>query len=454
MKRPIRAAYALLAVAYAFAVHAETLPTTLLRTRCADPWLFRHDGKFYLTQTGSSRVHVYAADTLAGLSAADCAPSVAYDSAADPTVKALGYAGVNGTWSPEIHHYSDAEFPGHAGWYMFLALRDAAPGDSRHVKSVVLKSLSGDPAGPYGHPVTGARFASQPVLDADGRPYADWAVGQSSLVIREGAWKGVYALYVTEKGRGTRDFYQEIRIARLKPPWQLATASGIVTVPTQFWETVGASRTGYRDPAKRRATPFFPRVVEGATAVYGDRGDVYLIYSGSGYWTNYGLGQLTWTGADPLKTSSWTKFEFNPVFTVADARGKHLPGLDLQGPGHASFFRDDAGARFLVYHAFPYNASKVGRVVDGERLAPGAKGRRRHAYVEPYRIDYGEWNGTGWGVFHIGLKDDTHPAASSSTLSYSVRTEDRGQKMKDKGSRTKDKGQRTEDKSLALKQGT
>ncbi|MBR1587880.1 MAG: hypothetical protein IJ658_06105 [Kiritimatiellae bacterium] len=431
MKSVISLACAILAGCCAAAARAETLSSALLRKGCADPWLFRHEGRFYLAQTGSTKVLVYSSETLSGLSAARGTTSVAYDSAADPTVKELGFAGVNGTWSPEIHRYSDAEFPGHAGWYMFLALRDSAAGDSRHVKSVVLKALSDDPAGPYGHPATGEKFASQPVLGTDGRPYAAWAVGHSSLVIREGPWKGVYALYVTEKGRGTRDFYQEIRIARLKTPWQLATASGIVTVPTQFWETVGASRTGYRDPERRKAAPYFPRVVEGATAVYGDKGDVYLIYSGSGFWTNYGLGQLTWTGEDPLKTSSWTKFEFNPIFTIADKRGKHLPGLDLQGPGHASFFRDDAGARFLVYHAYPYNASKAEKVVDGERLAPGAKGRRRNAYVEPYRIDYGEWNGAGWGVFHIGLKGNAHPAASSSKISYSARTEDKGQKTGD-----------------------
>ena len=422
MKRAFHFAVASIAFLCAFAAETETLPSTLLRKGCADPWLFRHDGRFYLTQTGSTKVLVRTAETLAGLSATDRAPSVAYDSAADPTVKALGYAGVSGTWSPEIHRYTDADFPGHAGWYMFLAIRDSAAGDSRHVKSVVLKSLTGAPAGPYGHPVTGEKFASQPVLGTDGKPYAQWAVGQSSLTIRSGQWKGVYAMYVTETGRGTRDFYQEIRIARLKTPWQLATASSIVTVPTQFWETVGASRTGYKDPATRKSTPFFPRVVEGATAVYGDRGDVYIIYSGSGYWTNYGLGQITWTGDDPLKTSSWTKFEFNPLFTVADKRGKHLPGIDMQGLGHASFFRDDAGKRLLVYHAFPYNASKAEKVVDGERLAPGAKGTRRHAYGEPYRIDYGEWNGTGWGVFHIGLKDNTPPAPSGTRITYASGT--------------------------------
>ena len=160
----------LLAAASTFAAQAETLSSTLLRKGCADPWLFRHDGKFYLTQTGTAKVRVLEADTISGLAATDCAQSIAYDSASDPMVKQLGYAGVSGTWSPEIHHYTDADFPGHEGWYMFLALRDAATGDARHVKSVVLKSLSGKPTGPYGNPVTGEKFSSQLVLDKNGRP--------------------------------------------------------------------------------------------------------------------------------------------------------------------------------------------------------------------------------------------------------------------------------------------
>jgi hypothetical protein len=116
-------------------------------------------------------VRVLESNTLAGLAAAGCAQSIAYDSAFDPTVKALGYNGVSGTWSPEIHCFTDADFPGHAGWYMFLALRDSAPGDARHVKSVVLKSLSGEPTGPFGHPFTGEKFASQLVLDKDTNTY-------------------------------------------------------------------------------------------------------------------------------------------------------------------------------------------------------------------------------------------------------------------------------------------
>ena len=371
----------------------------LLRKACADPWLFRHEGKFYLTQTGSSKVLVEESGTLSGLSSPKCTKHLAYDAKVDPMLATLGYKGVNGVWSPEIHHFSDDDFPGHAGWYMFTALRDSETGDSRHVKSIVLKSLSGKPEGPYGHPVTGEKNASHLVLDKNGVPYPGWLVGQTVLRIREGEWKGLYSLFVSETGRGTADFHQEIRIARLKTPWQMASDTGIVTVPTQPWESIGSGPI--TDPVKRLKTPYYPRVVEGATAVYGDRGDVYLVYSGSGFWTNYGLGQLTWTGGDPIKTSSWVKFAGNPVFGVADGRGRHLPGVDKQGAGHASFFLDEAGRRCMVYHAYPYNASNSEKKVDGVALAPRQKAKFRNAYVAPYVIDYTKSNGVSNGVFRV-----------------------------------------------------
>ena len=54
MQRLLPVACAFLLGACAYADKVETLDTTLLRKSCADPWLFRHDGKFYLTQTGTA----------------------------------------------------------------------------------------------------------------------------------------------------------------------------------------------------------------------------------------------------------------------------------------------------------------------------------------------------------------------------------------------------------------
>ena len=83
MQRLIPVACAFLLVACAFADKVETLDATLLRKSCADPWLFRHEGRFYLTQTGTAKVRVLESDTLAGLAATDfggkgCAECLAF----------------------------------------------------------------------------------------------------------------------------------------------------------------------------------------------------------------------------------------------------------------------------------------------------------------------------------------------------------------------------------------
>ncbi|MBQ4599649.1 MAG: family 43 glycosylhydrolase [Clostridia bacterium] len=367
---------------------AETLSGTLVRSGTADPWLFTDGEKYYLTQTGTSRIAVFASDTLDGLKTPTIDENIAYTSyydgvVYDPTVIELfgEDAAINGTWSPEIHYISEEDFGAeYAGWYMFVALRKNT-GDSSVVRMVVLKSTTDSPNGPYGHPISGTANCSQPLLQEDGSIYDVWGCGQSILRIAEGPYKGIYATWVAEEGRGNSDndgtFHQKLMIAKLSNPFTLASDPAIITTPTQDWEYAGASST-------------YPRVVEGGTAVYGTNGEVFLTYSGSGYWSDYGLGQLTWTGGDPLLTSSWVKLPdtasedgalTNPIFTATTAD-------DLRGAGHASFITDKDGNGFFCYHAYPY--------------ADGTKASARSAYIESYYIDYTAWNGTSYGVIRLG----------------------------------------------------
>ena len=156
----------------------------------------------------------------------------------------------------------------------------------------------------------------------------------------------------------------------MESPWQRSGTVGTVTTPTQAWEFVGSEDGTH------------PAVVEGATPVYGKNGEIFLTYSGSGYWTDYGIGQLTWNGGDPLSESSWVKYAGNPIFTAITAR-------NLRGAGHASFLTDTEGNGFFCYHAYTYSA------ISG-------KGSSRNAYLEPYSIDYTAENGVGKGVLRLG----------------------------------------------------
>lgn len=370
------------ALLLALAVSAETLNGTKVRSGVADPQLFTDGEHYYLAKTGNTRIAVYTADSISGLASASDEESIAYTAyydgiVYDPTVETLFGEGatVNGTWSPEIHYFSEEDFgEEHAGWYMFVGLRMTPEANSQYtsefVRLVVLKALTDDPAGPYGHPVTGVQDFSQPLLDKNGNIYDEWACGQTVLRIPEGEYAGIYTLWVDEVGRGTSDFYQRIRISKMSNPWTLSGTPGTVTRPTQDWEYVGS------EDGKHAA------VVEGATPVYGKNGEIFLTYSGSGYWTNYGIGQLTWNGGNPLNMSSWVKYAGNPIFTATTAR-------DLRGAGHASFLTDTEGNGFFCYHAYTYS------VLNG-------KGSSRAAYIEPYSIDYSANNGVGKGLIKLG----------------------------------------------------
>ena len=390
-------------VLFTFVAGADTFNGTMVRSNNADPNLFFHDGYYYLTQTGTSRIAVFKSKTLEGLDSLTLSSNISYTAylngtVYDPAVTELFGSGatINGTWSPEIHYFSEEQFPGNSGWYMFLGLRKNT-GDSSMVRMVVLKSTTGSPKGPYGHPTKGTKNYSQPLLDKNGNIWNEWGCGQTILTIPEGPYKGTYTMWVAEEGRGSAyggkygDFYQKIMIAKMKSPWQLASAPGIVTTPTQSWEYAGASTT-------------HPRVVEGATPVYGKNGEIFITYSGSGYWSDYGLGQLTWNGGDPLKTSSWVKLPVangNPIFSAVKAK-------NLRGAGHASFLTDTDGNGFICYHAYAYDPET------------GTKASSRDAYIEPYYIDYTKWNGVSYGVIKIGLNKNGIPADTASTVNFAT----------------------------------
>lgn len=362
-----------------------TLNGTLLRTGSADPCIVCYNGLFYLTTTGSANLFMAVDSDLSRLttSAHPTTSGIFYRSASDPTVKDLFGEGatISGTWSPEIHYFSEEDCPGNAGWYLVFALRKdnsgGSEGGSAYVRPVVMKSLGRSPSGPYGHPVSGTEGVSQRFLDAEGNPFTDWAIGVSFLRIPSGRYKGIYATWVDEVGRGEGygKFYQRLRIAKLSKPWQIASAAATITTPTQAWEKKGASAT-------------LPMVVEGGTAVYGKNGEIFLTYCGSGYWSDYGQGQLTLARegddyADPLKESSWIKYAGNPVFSSATSS-------DLRGAGHVFFFNDPVGNSYVCYHAYPYSN--------------GVKQSLRNVYMEPFAIDYDAREETApQGVLRFGL---------------------------------------------------
>lgn len=375
---------------------------TLIRTSAADPCMIYEDGKFYLTMTGTSNIAMICDSSLDRLTTAihPITPALyVYQSSKDPNVQAMfgQDAEINGTWSPELHYFSNDDFSGMNGWYMFLSLRKKSD-DSSQLRMVVLKSLSGTPAGPFGDPVDGTPNKSRQVLAASGSGIGHWSCGQTVLRIPSGKYAGIYAMWIEEEGRGEGygNFYQKIMISKMSSPWSFTGETGIMTTPTQVWEKDGASDV-------------LPMVVEGPAAIYGEHGEIFIAYCGSGYWSLYGLGQLTLLRegddyANPLETASWIKHAWKPP--VFSSRHSDF----LTGAGHGFFLKDEKGNGFFVYHAYP--------VVDG------VKASARNAYMEPYYIDYGTTSASApYGLLTLGINGDRDTAPVNSSFTFYIKGE-------------------------------
>lgn len=313
--------------------------TNPIRSNGADPWLFFYEGNYYYIATGSTRLALYKAANIGDLKYA--AQKIIYE-------PADGQMWSKNLWSPEIHYFSSEDFgEEYAGWYCFIACDD---GENINHRMYVIKCLTDDLQGPWGHPVTGeinvpikVTSPSNPTLTN-----STWAAGQSIIRINN----QLYTLWVGEVGRGTSNFYQTINIARLSNPWTITGTHSVICTPEYSWEMGGAAYNATTGAS-------YPKVVEGGTAVYGSGGSIYIVYSGSGYWTTeYKLGQLKYLGGDPMSKSSWQKLS-TPIFAKSES---------INGCGHASYVTDTSSNTWICYHAYIGTDTSSGR----------------SAFVEPY----------------------------------------------------------------------
>ncbi len=312
-----------------------------------DPWLTYWEGYYYYTATmGPQRLLVWKAPNLTDLHRT--VPKTVYVPGPECDFKGL--------WSPEIHYFSAGDFGEEfEGWYLYLAgNRKNAEGNAMPVM-FVMKSLDGKPDGQYGHPLTGEpnKYISIDTC-ADIDFTRIWAVGQTIARI-DGK---VYSLFVTESGRQTKDFVQHINIAEMSNPYTFGTPHIIIS-PTHEYEYHGHTYSAEKDK-------WWPKVVEGSTAIYCD-GKVYIAFSGSGYWTtHYCLAQIRYLGGDPLDINNYKKDD--KPFLVREDK---LHERSVNGCGHASYIRDFDGGRWCCYHAYIGVDTKSGR----------------YSFLEPFGVD-------------------------------------------------------------------
>ncbi len=257
-----------------------------------DPWVIQWQGSYLLARSSGNSVWIDKANELPDVHASDPAST---------SVRAWQAPG--GTnysqqiWAPELHQIDGK-------WYVYVAASDGNNATHRmHV-------LERDDPNPMG------RFTYKGELATAG-----WAIDGTVL-----QWQG--QLYFIWSGwPGSTDGQQYLYIAPMSDPLTISGSRSIISTPQYAWEKFGMP------------------INEGPEILIHD-GQLRIIYSASGYWTQeYSLGQLTYDGSGSvLSAANWVKSP-TPVFQKTAA---------VVGVGHASFVKSPDGTQdWIVYHSHP-----------------------------------------------------------------------------------------------------
>ncbi len=270
----------------AAAAPAQTVRNPL-REGVADPWLFFHQGSYYLTYTSVDRIVLVKARSVAELSTA---PSTTIWQ--DPTPDRCC-----AIWAPEVH-FLNGKF------YVYYTAQDSSSDLSKH-RMYVLESKGSDPMGPYAFK---AKLATQ----------NDFSIDGTVLTTPDGSLFHVWSGHLNGGP-------QSLFIERMRNPWTLVGRPVLLSEPTYDWEKHGL-------------------VNEGPTALRrGNR--TFLFFSGSSCSTpDYALGTLELKGRNPMIKSAWKK-STTPVFQRNDANWVFGPGHN------SFFTSPDGSEVWNAYHA-------------------------------------------------------------------------------------------------------
>ena len=257
-----------------------------------DPWITQKDSFYYYTHTFGDRIGLIKTRYVSELS--------------NGTFKTVWTPPSSGAysrhlWAPELHSINDK-------WYIYFAADDG--NDANH-RLFVLENTSPDP-------MLGNWEFKGKIADTEDK----WAIDGSVFSHNN----QMYFIWSGWKGNNSPG-EQEIYISRMSNPWTLEGTRVMISQPDYSWEKNGL-------------------VNEGPEILKNNRGDVFLIYSASGCWTDsYSLGMMALKeGGDPLNPVDWTKSS-EPVFsTKAES--------NAFAPGHNGFFKSKDGTEdWIIYHA-------------------------------------------------------------------------------------------------------
>lgn len=264
---------------------------------CADPYILKHDGVFYLYGTGGNDgIRVYRSDDMVNWSGAVGATS--------------GYAlhknnvwGEKWFWAPEVY-YLNGKF------YMFYSAEE---------KISVAESSS--PLGPFVQSLANKKPFHEDIKEID-----------THLFIDDDGKKYLYFVRFTNGN--------EIWVAELNDDLRSIKESTLK-------RCIGAT-TGLQTWEKSTLEPQPNFKVNEGPFILKRNGWYYLTYSANHYQNpNYGVGYAT--SRSPL--GPWTKYVNNPIL-IGNSR--------IKGVGHHSFVNVSEGCQYIVYHSH-YDMTTVGQ---------------------------------------------------------------------------------------------
>ena len=264
----------------------------------ADPYVYRRDGWYYFTASlpQYDGIALRRARSLEGLPAAE-EVMIWRKHESGPMSANI--------WAPELHYLFGR-------WYIYYAGGEV--GDIFNIRPYVLECRSEDPmSGPWVE-MGKMRRAAEDIFSFEAFSL------DATVFEHRGEWYYIWAEKVSV-GPQISNLY----IAKMENGYTLKTVQVLLTTPDYDWERVG----------------FW--VNEGPGILKHD-GKIFLTYSASSTGICYCVGMLTADeDSDLLDPRSWTKERY-PVL-------KSDSSLEIYGPGHNSFTKDEDGNDVMVYHA-------------------------------------------------------------------------------------------------------
>ena len=292
-----------------------------------DPFIVYHGGYYYGLATEVVQVRLYRSKTVEDLFINGEYKDLIKTGDSIGGSRTLGF----NVWAPELHY-----MPTEDKWYVYTcACTDGY--DFGSMRMLCLESEDSDPFGDY-------HFKAKTVpnqICIDQTVYYDEESGNIYTA---------FCYFSEDKG-------QVVMLADMSSPWKVGTKRVRITYPEYDWEQRG---TDNDNDGRVNEGPVFLK----------HNGEIYLIYSASGCWSEYYcLGMLHYVGADTTKKNfldpdNWEKSK-EPIFSSANG---------VYAPGHCAFFYSPDGSEvWMSYHGM---------------AAPDAGVEGRYAYIQ--KIDFDE----------------------------------------------------------------